>query len=194
MTGVLFRSIGFLLIQLLTLFPVVNADGIGIIGAGKWMYKPACAHACRRLIASCPLLCSEDGISSHHRRHNHGGATPPECFLKDRAFLRTQALCMSQYCSRQDVSVSVLEEYWEGHLATGSVGDWSTSLKPVMSYSEALMLAKDDVNMIGEKSMLTVVSGDPLNQTSLIAEDDWLPSYNGQKSFEDGEKGHGANR
>ncbi|GKT89404.1 ferric-chelate reductase [Colletotrichum tofieldiae] len=141
-----------------------------------------------------PLLCSEDGTSSHHKRHNHGGATPPECFLKDRAFLRTQALCMSQYCSRDDVAVSVMEEYWEGHLATGSVGDWSGNLKPVMSYSEALMFAKEDVRAIGERNMLTVVPKDPLNQTNLIAEDDWLPSYNGQKSFEDGENGHGANR
>ncbi|GKT63234.1 ferric-chelate reductase [Colletotrichum tofieldiae] len=193
MAGLAPRSVLALLTFLLALFPVVDADGIGLIGAGKWMYKPVCAHACRRLIANCPLLCSEDGTSSHHKRHNHGGATPPECFLKDRAFLRTQALCMSQYCSRDDVAVSVMEEYWEGHLATGSVGDWSGNLKPVMSYSEALMFAKEDVRAIGERNMLTVVPKDPLNQTSLIAEDDWLPSYNGQKSFEDGENGHGAN-
>ncbi|GJC99334.1 ferric reductase transmembrane component 4 [Colletotrichum higginsianum] len=179
---------------LLVLVPVVTADGIGIIGAGKWMYKPTCAHACRRLIANCPLLCSEDGMpSAHHKRHNHGGATPPECFLKDRAFLRTQALCMSQYCPRDNVAVSVMEEYWEGHLATGSVGDWSGALKPVMSYSEALMFAREDVEAVGEGNMPTAVSKKPLNQTSLIAEEDWLPSYNGQKSFEDGENGHGAN-
>ncbi|KAK6213703.1 ferric reductase transmembrane component 4 [Colletotrichum tabaci] len=179
---------------LLVLVPVVTADGIGIIGAGKWMYKPTCAHACRRLIANCPLLCSEDGMpSAHHKRHNHGGATPPECFLKDRAFLRTQALCMSQYCPRDNVAVSAMEEYWEGHLATGSVGDWSGALKPIMSYSEALMFAREDVEAVGEGNMPTAVSKKPLNQTSLIAEEDWLPSYNGQKSFEDGENGHGAN-
>lgn len=184
-----------LLLLLFALFvPIALADGIGILGAGKWLYRPTCAHACRRLIASNPILCEGDATSSHehhNKRHSHGGPTPPECFLKDKAFLRTQALCMGQRCPQDDVPLSVLEEYWEGHLATGTVGDWS--LRPVISYSEALMRAQQEVDSVGRENIPFAVSGEPLNQTSFISEEDWVPSYNGQKSFDSGESEHGRN-
>lgn len=176
------------------LYDQVHADGVGILGAGKWLYKPTCAHACRRLIATNPLLCDSGQNSSHThhtKRHSHG-KSKTECFLLDKAFLRTQALCMADRCPRDNVPISVLEEYWEGHLATGTVGDWS--LKPIMSYSEALMLAKEDVEAVGKENVPIAVSGQPLNQTSFIAEKAWIKSYNGQKSFDIGEAGHGQNR
>ena len=185
-----------LITTLFLLVPSAQADGVGVIGAGKWMYRPACAHACRRVISSNPILCEADeaegGHSSHHRRHSHDGPTPPECFLKDRAFLRTMALCMAERCPRDGTPVSVMEDYWEGHLATGSVGDWS--MKPAMSYSNALMLARDEVKQIGNQSLPLAVSGEPLNRTSWIEEDVYIPYYNGYKYFEIGENGHGRNR
>ncbi|KAK2763915.1 hypothetical protein FQN54_009534 [Arachnomyces sp. PD_36] len=170
---------------------IVHADGVGIIGAGKWMYKPTCAHSCRRVIEECPLLCESGEDTSHHRRHSHAGPPSSECFLKDKAFLRTQALCMTTWCARDNVPISVMEEYWEGHLATGSVGDWSQ--KPFMSYTEALMLAREDIAGVGEENVPIVVSQEPLNQTSFVSEEDFIPIYNGQKSFEGHEAGHGAN-
>ena len=99
---------------------------------------------------------------------------------------------MDERCPRDNVPLSVMEEYWEGHLATGTVGDWS--LKPIMGYSEALMLAGEDVDAVGRENLPVVVSGEPLNATSWIDEEDWIESYNGQLSFQEGEFGHGRNR
>ncbi|KAH7113269.1 ferric reductase transmembrane component 4 [Dendryphion nanum] len=171
-----------------------NADGVGILGAGKWLYRPTCAHACRRLIATNPLLCDSGQNSTthdHSKRHSHGGPTTKECFLKDKSYLRTQALCMAEYCPRDNVPTSELEFYWEGHLATGTVGDWS--LKPFMSYSQALMLAQEDVERVGKSKVPFAISGQPLNQTSFITEKAWVKSYNGQASFDIGEHQHGRN-
>ncbi|KAL1953130.1 hypothetical protein VTO42DRAFT_3565 [Malbranchea cinnamomea] len=98
---------------------------------------------------------------------------------------------MGERCPRDNIPISVMEEYWAGHLATGSVGDWS--LHPIMSYSDALRLAREDVLDMGIENVPVVVPREPLNQTSFVAEEDFIPSYNGQKSFEEAEWGHGAN-
>ncbi|KAF4466283.1 ferric-chelate reductase [Fusarium albosuccineum] len=119
------------------------ADGVGLIGYGKTMYYPACAFACRGVIKSCPLACTpKEGGESHGMGHSMS-TTPQECYTSDPAFLKTMALCIDTYCPGSDApELMLLEDYWRGHLATGTVGtmEW----KPVMSYQEALSGAQKD--------------------------------------------------
>ncbi|KAJ3524446.1 hypothetical protein NM208_g12058 [Fusarium decemcellulare] len=119
------------------------ADGVGLIGYGKTMYYPACAFACRGVIKSCPLACTpKEGGESHGMGHSTS-TTPQECYTSDPAFLKTMALCIDTYCPESDApELMLLEDYWRGHLATGTVGtmEW----KPVMSYQEALSWARED--------------------------------------------------
>ena len=193
-----------LLLTLGHLSTPVAADGRGMLGLGKWLYKPFCAHACRGVIGTSKLTCdpkvttSSNTTSSstdshvHSKRHSHEVLNTEECYLQDAAFLRTLALCVAERCPRDDdIGVSVIEDYWAGHVATGSVGNWD--LVPLMSYQDALRYAHEDVEAVGEDSMPYAESGEPLNTTSLIREEDYLPGYNGRKYFERNEWDHGRN-
>ncbi|KAJ2918752.1 hypothetical protein MD484_g1702, partial [Candolleomyces efflorescens] len=191
-----FSAFALLLFTLSQLITPSVADGYGILGAGKYLYKPVCGHTCRRLIYDNPLLCDSklpgDNATTHvHRRHLHGATNPPECFLKDAAFLRTMALCLAKACPRDNIPNSVVEEYWEGHLATGSVGDWS--LHPIMSYQEALMYAQQDVEAVGESNVPYAIEGEPLNVTSFVRDEDLVQYHNAQTWFERLERDHGRN-
>ncbi|CAI6089513.1 unnamed protein product [Clonostachys chloroleuca] len=182
------------LILLATCLPVVSADGVGILGAGKWLYKPTCAHTCRYIVRNNPLLCQTDDGSSTHQSHHTSSAKDPLCWLIDDAFLRTVALCINEYCSRDDVPLSTIEKWWEGHLATGSIGDWSKDMEPAMSYQQALELARDDVKKVGEENVPYITGKAPLNVTSRIAEKEYIATLNYQVSFQWGEFDHGVNR
>ena len=116
---------------------VARADGIGLIGWGKDMYRPACAAACRNLVKSCRLLCTpEDGGVNHGTSHSPV-ATPPECFTSDAAFLRTVAVCIDNYCPGSDApDMAVVDDFWASHLGTGTVGDYTWV--PVVGYRDAL--------------------------------------------------------
>ena len=144
-----------------------------------------CAHSCRLFIKDSPLNC-KDEIDADAEPDLEASTS---CFLTDAAFLRTMALCIEDHC---DESVPDIEHYWAGHLATGTVGDWSESLRPSMTYQDALRLAHEDVHM--DDSAPMVVSGEPLNQTSRVSHHDFLPVDNWQKSFQWGEFDHGRNR
>ncbi|EAU80911.1 metalloreductase [Coprinopsis cinerea okayama7 len=181
------------------------ADGVGMIGAGKWLYKPLCAHACRRIIVNNRLTCdskipgdtwtpppSSHHGGHHHRRHLHHLINPKECYLRDAAFLRTLALCMEDRCARDDVLLSSIQEYWEGHLTTLGTGDWTID-GPVMSYEEALRLAHEDVEEIGEENVPFTRAGQPLNVTSFIPEDVYIAMYNGLGWHERSQRDHGWN-
>ncbi|KAJ3532751.1 hypothetical protein NMY22_g7616 [Coprinellus aureogranulatus] len=183
-------------------FTPVSADGRGMLGLGKYLYKPFCAHACRIPIQSSKLTCDSKlpggnatSSTSEHthtkRSHTHEVLNTPECYLQDAAFLRTLALCIAERCPRDGVSIAVIEEYWEGHIAAGAVGDWSQ--RPIMSYQDALAYAHEDVERVGEGNVPYVQPGEPLNATSLIRDEDWLPGYNANKYFERNERDHGRN-
>ncbi|KAM0425629.1 hypothetical protein ACHAPT_009161 [Fusarium lateritium] len=119
------------------------SDGTGMIGYGKRMYHPACAFACRGVIKGCPLDCTPKEDAEVHGSGHSTTTTPPECYTSDPAFLKTMALCIDTYCPGSDApELSLLEVYWRGHLATGTVGtlEW----EPAMSYQEALAGAKKD--------------------------------------------------
>ncbi|KAL2753813.1 hypothetical protein ACRALDRAFT_2126729 [Sodiomyces alcalophilus JCM 7366] len=185
-----------LMTALLVFLPSVTADGVGLLGGGKWMFNPVCASSCRRLIDGCPLLCLET-INGTDSVHLPTRPPTPECHLKDAAYMRTLALCIERSCAIQGgIYLSTIEKYWEGHLATVGhlvTGDWSHEMQPIRSYSEALRLAHQDVELIGRENMATVLNRQPLNQTSLIDETDWLRGYNGQTSFQEAELTHGRN-
>ncbi|TEB30520.1 hypothetical protein FA13DRAFT_1774686 [Coprinellus micaceus] len=153
-----------LLLTLGLLSTPVAADGRGMLGLGKWLYKPFCAHACRGVIGSSKLTCdpkvaingsttsSSTDSHVHSKRHTHEVLNTEECYLQDAAFLRTLALCIAERCPRDDdIGVSVIEDYWAGHVATGSVGNWD--LVPLMSYQDALRYAHEDVQEVGEDKM-----------------------------------------
>lgn len=173
--------------------PTASADGYGLIGAGKWMYRPTCAHACRKVLANSPLLCVADHAGDHSASsHSHSSATPPECYQKDEAFLRTMALCIDEYCPRDNVPLSVIEDYWAGHLTTGTLANMER--KPIASYSETLVAAHKEIANVTRAQLPLIKPKQPLNRTSLIAESTFEPFYNGYKHFEMGENQHTRNR
>lgn len=181
----------FVLWQTISLFSTqVSADGKGVLGAGKWLYKPTCAHSCRRLIINSDLVCDDEEADSHSSGSHGPSASPStECFLSNTPFLRTLALCLSMHCARDEVPLSTLQKYWEGHLATGTLSDYS--LEPAISYAAALSDAQEEAD---SRDLSYLVLGEELNQTMLIQEDDFVIWYNYQKGFEYGEIDHGRNR
>ncbi|KAL2675700.1 hypothetical protein Neosp_011890 [[Neocosmospora] mangrovei] len=77
----------------------------------------------------------------------------------DPAFLKTMALCINTYCPGSDApELALIEDYWRGHLATGTVGtmEW----KPVMSYQDALTGAKKDEEEASGKMSNETSNGD----------------------------------
>lgn len=180
----------------------VAADGTGMLGFGKVLYKPPCAHACRAIISSSELNCNSEisttgeasstsGQHAHSKRHGHTAPATEECYLKDAAFLRTLAFCIYERCPATGVSTAAIENYWEGHVASGDVGNWK--LRPSVSYQEALQRAHADMEGQERADMPYIHHGEPLTVTSMISDDDWLPEYNGRVYFERNEWDHGKN-
>ena len=57
--------------------------------------------------------------------------------------MKTIALCMDTYCPLTgNPSLKLLESYWAGHLATGTLG--TSKYIPTMSYRDALAAARVD--------------------------------------------------
>jgi hypothetical protein len=181
----------------------VTADGVGLLGGGKWLYKPPCAHACRSALAGNELACDPkdgstppadhaDGDAHAHTKRHGAAANTLECFLKDAIFMRSLALCIEKRCVEDDkVSMAAVEQYWEGHVGTGAVGDWS--LTPGLRYQEALAAAHQDMEGAGDSGLPTVAHGEPLAVTSLVDDETYLPAYNGNKWFDITERDHGIN-
>lgn len=122
----------------------VLADGTGFIGAGKNLYHPTCSFACRQVVRNCPLFCTpiDTGGENHGTAHNPS-TTPPECYVKADAFLRTMALCIDNYCTLSDnPPLSLIEDYWASHLGTGTLGNYKYT--PTASYQRALAAARAD--------------------------------------------------
>lgn len=200
------------LVALLLLCPLgVDSDGTGLIGYGKTLYNPTCAFACRNVIRKQTLSCTP--IDSHE---NHGTAhnpvsTAPECFVQDRAFLQTMALCIDVYCSLSDKpSMSLIEDYWASHLGTGTLGN--IQYVPALAYKEALAAARHDEEKARTRNLtsstsakipaglkpykvtsllaLTTGGSGALNSTRLVAPVQWQLQWNYMSDFEINEKGH----
>lgn len=155
--------------------------GHGLIGYGIQMYKPPCAHACRDTIKGTALNCST--IMDDHEGHSggHHGSSPivtePECYATDDIFLQTLAHCISTHC--EHLPTWKLERFWSLY----TVGRQRVQPDPKLSYSQALAKVTDEPTAV-------VVSGESLNQTSVVNEEDYIGNYNGDNGFETAEISH----
>ncbi|EAW19858.1 putative ferric-chelate reductase (Fre2) [Aspergillus fischeri NRRL 181] len=163
--------------------PVASHDtngrpGHGLIGYGISMYKPVCAYACRASITN-PLNCGtavEHEIDTDMSRTTMN--TPsPSCYANNDPFLQTLAYCMHTHCT--DVSVSVLEHYWELNVA----GRQQHQPSPKESYQEALeSLARPPTIILNTSAVLDIAS--------LVEEETYLSNYNTLWAFEAVETSH----
>jgi len=154
--------------------------GHGLIGYGIVMYKPPCAHACRDTISISALNCSTmsmDDKGGMAGMDMGTSTTEPECYATDDTYLQTLAYCISTHC--KDVTTWELEKFW----TTYAVGRMMGQPQPKESYQEAL-------SKVTSAPTQTLVSGDALNQTSLVTEDDYLGNFNGDTGFEKAEVVH----
>lgn len=188
----------------------VNADGTGLIGYSKTLYNPTCSFACRNVIRKQTLACTPTHSSANHGTAHNPVSTPPQCFVQDRMFLKTMALCIDVYCSLSDKpSKSLLEDYWASHLGTGTLGDYQYI--PVISYDEALTAAREDERkaranpanatnakvppglkpyQVSSPLALTTGGSSALNATHFVAPVQWQLQWNYMSDFEINEKGH----
>ncbi|KAF2422406.1 hypothetical protein EJ08DRAFT_701698 [Tothia fuscella] len=174
-----------------TYLPYVSADGTGLLGAGTWLYRPTCAHSCRRQIIYSPLVCEGDSSGSHASgSHSHSTSPSTQCFLKNMPFLQTMALCLDEHCGVDHASLADLQRYWEeGHLAKGTLSD-SSLPQPVVNYVQALEGAQREA---ANRTIVALKKGAELNKTMRISQKDFQAMYNYQLSFEWGEIDHGKN-
>ncbi|KAK0121720.1 hypothetical protein ONS95_010006 [Cadophora gregata] len=138
------RSSSYYRVLLILLFAVgAHGDGVGLIGWGKTLYNPTCTFACRYAIRSQLLTCTPTESTETFGTAHHSVKTPPSCYVTDPVFMKTMALCIDTYCRLAgNPSFSLLESYWAGHLATGTLG--TSKYVPTMSYQEALAAARVD--------------------------------------------------
>lgn len=132
----------------------------GTVGLGQEQYLPAtCAYACRSTMAMWMLECPDDP-SAHADMHagmmHHAS---PECFAANDPFLTSLAWCIKTHCADKDLSVSVLERFWEMNVA-GRKDD-----QPLPKYSYQDALARIKVTPTGKYNSSLV-----LNETQLVDE------------------------
>jgi hypothetical protein len=148
------------------------------------MYKPLCAFSCRAVISASALNCSTVAMDMPGMAGMDMGTaeTTPECYATDDVFLQTLAFCMSNRCT--GLADWKLERYWKKNVA--GTAEEGNQPDPKETYGEALTKAK----AINEEKMEVMVSGDPLNKTSLVGEDDYQMNWNAQMGFETAEDTH----
>lgn len=162
-------------------------QGHGLIGYGINMYHPTCASACRNVLSSSKLNCSEVMDMSGMEGMDMGSSdfdTSPECFASDDAFLQSLAVCISQRCPGDPfdgpgLEVWQIEQWWQKNVA----GTMAVQPDPKETYQQALAKVK----MMPTQA---VVLGDPLNQTMLTREEDYQPNWNADVVFEEIEDTH----
>ena len=148
--------------------------GHGLIGYGIDMYDPNCAYTCRGVLASSALECSIPAMSGSGTSTSMSmdAETEPACFASDDTFLQTLAWCISTHC-KNEVPIYVLEKYWLRNVA----GTQSVQPSPKYSYQQALAKIAGDPTE-------TINSGNPLNTTSVVAEEDFIANFNAQAIFQ----------
>ncbi|OBR10851.1 Ferric-chelate reductase [Colletotrichum higginsianum IMI 349063] len=135
-----------------------QADGTGLIGWGKTLYDPTCSFACRNVVRKQSLACTPVDSTANHGTAHNPVSTPPGCFVKDRVFLLTMALCIDTYCPlSENPPMAKLEDYWASHLGTGTLGNYK--YVPVMTYHEALAAAREEEAMAAQHTNTTSSSG-----------------------------------
>lgn len=161
-------------------------DGVGLIGYGIYMYKPACAFACQSSISN-PLDCPDaDHGHGHDMVKRMSGMDmekpSPECYANNEPYLQTLAYCISTHCG-EDVTNSSIDSFFE--LSIG--GRLKQPPKPLYSYAEALLrIDEPPTNQTDPDEMLTRVS--------LIDEDSYIANLNGNDGFQSSEAKHSLYR
>lgn len=162
-------------------------NGHGLIGYGINMYSPVCCTACRNVLSSSKLNCSEvmnmEGMAGMDMGDSDF-ATSLECFATDDAFLQSLAVCISERChqdsrNRGQLKEWQIEEWWQKNV----VGNQAQQPDPKETYQQAL--AK--VEIIPTEALIL---GNPLNRTMLVADEDYQPNWNADVVFEDMEITH----
>ncbi|KAI5867218.1 ferric reductase like transmembrane component-domain-containing protein [Durotheca rogersii] len=133
--------------------------GYGLIGHGISMYYPTCAYACYGILKGYQLKCSD------------GPTTSPECYTTDDNFLQSLAYCIHTHCA--GVPISDIEAYWAAYIPGRLPGQPS----PKEPYSVALLHADPPPDRVIE-------SGELLNTTTLVDEDQYLAAYNSNSYYE----------
>ncbi|KAK1826972.1 ferric reductase like transmembrane component-domain-containing protein [Podospora conica] len=167
------------LLATLLLAGTTAADGRGLIGFGRNMYYPLCAASCRGALEGAALVCTPHG-SVDTGSHSHG-ATPPDCYASDTAFMQTLAFCMSTRCDRAELGADVLETYWTLHLVGGA--RINLDPRPSKGYYETLETIK-------EAPTVEYVAGEMLNVTSLVPDSTYESQFIALGVFETAETGH----
>jgi hypothetical protein len=152
--------------------------GYGLIGYGISMYKPPCAYACRASITN-PLHCNRtvDHDMDMDMSSMAMDTPSPSCYANNDPFLQTLAYCVYTHCA--DISVSVLENYWELNVA----GRRQHQPIPKESYQEALgRLVNPPTTTLNASAVLGIAS--------LVDEETYLGNYNTLSTFETVETSH----
>ncbi|KAL8682102.1 MAG: hypothetical protein Q9186_001807 [Xanthomendoza sp. 1 TL-2023] len=151
--------------------------GHGLIGYGISMYNPLCAYACRDVLSSSTLNCSEhahmhDGMVMKRMAMGSETVTSPACYAADDAFLNTLAYCISTHCHH--VPIWHLEKYWSMNVA----GKQPDQPPPKATYQKTLAgLTTTPTDIL--------VAGEDLSHTMIVSDEDYQGSFNAQAVFED---------
>lgn len=148
----------------------------GLTGYGISMCKPRCAFACRDVLSSSMLACSESMDVSGMEMHMSSD-TLPECYATDDPFLKTLAYCMSTHC--QDVAIWALEKYWNMNVA-GTLPN-----QPILKATY-----QQTFSDMGTDPTDTLVINEELDKTMFVSQEDYEGSYNAQGVFEEMEGNH----
>ncbi|KAI2776730.1 putative rerric reductase like transmembrane component [Daldinia loculata] len=165
-------KVGLIIPIVTSLAAATSLRGHGFIGYGISMYDPICAYACRNAISLYQLSCSATIDHNSMKRHyNLGFMTSDDCYATDDNFLRSIAYCISTHCS--GTPLSDLEHYWTNFLTSHKPGQNS----PKESYSITLA-------HIDPPPAVVVNPTSILNQTTLVAEEEYLREYDHVFSFQ----------
>jgi hypothetical protein len=165
-----------------------SRDGHGLIGYGIKMYQPPCAFACQSSISN-PLDCPMDshdmeGMEAMKvKRMSHDSEKPsPECYANSKPYLQTLAYCMDQRCP-EDVKTSARDKFFEMSIG----GRLKQPPVPMYSYVEAL-------RSIEQSPTNSTPADEMLMEVSLVADEDYVPNFNGNHGFELVESKHSLYR
>ncbi|TLS22377.1 uncharacterized protein PpBr36_09920 [Pyricularia pennisetigena] len=141
------------------LLPTAATARFGLVGYGQWWYDPPCGYACRNVFGAAPLNCTTN-TDSTAGEHTPEPEARPRCIAHNDNFLQTLAYCLGTRCVADGVSAARLETFWAEH-ATGD-----PAVLADRTYGAVLA---------GITSPPTRVykSGDTLNYTALIADEDY---------------------
>ncbi|KAI8957694.1 putative rerric reductase like transmembrane component [Daldinia sp. FL1419] len=142
----------------------MNPGGQGLLGYGISVYNPVCAYACGNVVSLYELGCSTAMHGGTGRYSNQKFTTSDDCYATDDNFLRSAAYCINTHCF--DITLPDLEHYWANFL----IGREPGKTAPKEPYSVAL-------SHVDPPPQIVVVPYSVLNQTTLVAEQEYSDEY-----------------